>query len=670
MNKRILSLLLVFMLAALLFPATVSAAPDNAVLLTIIHTNDLHGRMDAAPYITQLAKGITGNILILDAGDTLHGQTAANLTRGAAMVEVMNAAGYNAMVPGNHDFNFSTERLVELSALMDFSLLAANVKAEDGQTLFQPYEVFRLDGVTVGVFGLVTPETVAKSDPRNMAGLTFADTVQTAEAMVAALTAKGCDIIVALAHLGDEGDFTSLLIAGIPGIDVIIDGHSHSFLENGLFVGDTLITQTGEHGRHIGVVEITRTGATARLMEVGGDLPADEDILDLIAELEAANEALTRAVVGYTPVLLQGERAQVRAGETNLANLLTDSMRWATGADIAFLTGGNIRASVDAGEITMGHVLTVLPFSNLLVTMEMTGAELLGVLEHGVGLYPEQAGQYIQVSGLSFSFDPDAKPGVRVHTVKLSDGSPLDAGRIYTVATIEFLAFGGDGYDTTGRNLVYYGGDADALADYLATEPTINAEPEGRVTQKPRFDDVFKDAWYFDAVIGAAARGLIESGGLFNPHAPVAANEMRELLGGLLPDGETSTAGDVPLTRERLASMLMDLLTGYVLTHKDSRPEYADMELISVEYREAVVYAYKTGLMVGVGGGRFDPQGIVTRAQAATVLMNIVNALCERISLPPYNAPHPTPGTMRVRLANAGYGSTARIWTDIPPGLL
>jgi 5'-nucleotidase len=491
MKKRITSLLLVFIFIISLFPATVSAETDSTVLLTVIHTNDAHGRMDAVPYITQL--GITGNVLILDAGDTFHGQTAANLSRGEAMVEVMNAVGYSAMVPGNHDFNFGTERLLELSALMDFPLLAANVKTADEQNLFQPYEVFRLDGVTVGVFGLVTPETVIKSDPRNIAELTFADPVETAEAMVAALKAEGCDIIIALMHMGlDESSAASNrsdTIALIPGIDIIIDGHSHSFLENGLLAGDTLIVQTGEHGKHIGVVEITRTGKTARLIETGGELPADEDILILIAELEAANEALTGAVVGYTPVFLDGRRENVRTGETNLANLLTDSMLWATAADVAFLTGGNIRASVDAGEITMGHVLTVLPFSNLLVTMELTGAELLGVLEHGVGAYPEQAGSHIQVSGISFSFDPDAKPGERVHSVRLANGDPLEAGTTYTVATIEFLAFGGDGYDTAGRSLVYYGGDADALADYLATEPAINDEPEGRVTvaqKKPR----------------------------------------------------------------------------------------------------------------------------------------------------------------------------------------
>jgi hypothetical protein len=445
---------------------------------------------------------------------------------------------------------------------------------------------------------------------------------------VAALKAEGCDIIIALMHMGldehSEPANRSDTITLVPGIDIIIDGHSHSFLENGLFVGNTLIAQTGEHSKHIGIVEITRSGKTARLVEVGNELPADENILALIEAVNAKNEHITAAVVGYTPVFLDGERENVRTGETNLANLITDSMTWATGADIAFLTGGNIRNSVEAGEITMGHVLTVLPFSNLLVEMALTGADLMGVLEHGVSAYPEQSGAYIQVSGLTFSFDPKAKPGTRVHSVALADGEPLEADRIYFVATIEFLAFGGDGYNLTGRNLVYYGGDADALANYLATNPAIDAEGAGRVTQKPRFDDVSEGAWYYDAVTRLAAEGLMGAGNSFNPYAPVTANEMLDIFNAVLPYGKSSVTGDEPLTREGLAFMLLEFLKDYRLAEASGEPGYADAGLIGGEFVEAVSFAYRTRLMIG-DGRNFNPQGDVTRAQAATLLMNIAN---------------------------------------------
>lgn len=493
--KRTLSILLSLILMLSLMPATVLAA-DGDVTLTILHVNDRHGRMGADPYISQLAKDTTGNVLILDAGDALHGQITANLSKGAAMVELMNAVGYSAMVAGNHEFTYSTERMAELAEMMDFPLLAANVKDADGETLFQDCVVFEMDGITVGVFGLATPETVASSDPRLMAGLVFDDPVTTALAEVAELKAAGCDIIIALTHMGldDLSDPAnrSDTLAKVDGIDVIIDGHSHTALENGLTIGNTLIAQTGEYGENIGVVEITVSGGkvskTAKLLPVPSDgetseLTADEAIVSKIAQLDEANEAVTSVVVGYTPVFLQGEKAASRTGETNLADLITDSMRYATGADMAFLTGGNIRASMDAGDITMGEVLTTLPYSNLLTTVELTGADIVKVLEHGVALYPEAVGQYIHVSGLSFHFDPNAEAGSRVKSVTMMDGTALRPDQSYTVATIDFIAAGGDGYDMmkNGQNQKYYGGDAEAFVDYLATQPTINAEPEHRV---------------------------------------------------------------------------------------------------------------------------------------------------------------------------------------------
>jgi 2',3'-cyclic-nucleotide 2'-phosphodiesterase (5'-nucleotidase family) len=165
----------------------------------------------------------------------------------------------------------------------------------------------------------------------------------------------------------------------------------------------------------------------------------------------------------------------VRTRETNLANLITDSMLYVTEADIALMSGGNIRASIPAGDITMGHVLDTLPYSNLVVTVELSGADILAALEHGTGGYPEPVGEFVQVSGLNFAFDPEATPGSRVTAVTMADGKPLDIAGTYTVATIEFIAAGGDGYEmmASGRNLKYYGGDAEALAAYLKTAPEI-----------------------------------------------------------------------------------------------------------------------------------------------------------------------------------------------------
>ena len=494
-QSKLLALLLTVMIVATFWQAGAFAA-EGDVILTIIHTNDQHGRMGAAPYVAQLAKDTGGNVLILDAGDALHGQITANQSKGSSMVEIMNLTGYAAMAPGNHDFNYGFDRLLELSAMMDFPLLSANVKKANGENLLTPYEIITLDGLTVGLFGLTTPETLSKTDPRNVAGLTFADPATAATDMVGILQGKGCDVIIALTHLGVDNATApserSSALAQVAGIDLIIDGHSHTRLEGGQAVGGALLGQTGAYGENIGVITLTKSGSAitkeAKLIAISGDeddaLATDAAVVTKVAELDASNDAMISRVVGHTPVLLQGERGFVRVGETNLANLISDSMRFATGADVAFLTGGNIRASIDAGDITVGDVLTTLPFSNLLMTVELKGADLLKVFEHGISNYPEAAASLIHISGAKFSFDPGAASGSRVTSATMADGSALDPGKVYTVATSEFLVAGGDGYDMMldGVNSMYYQGDAEALIDYLATKPAIAAEAEGRYT--------------------------------------------------------------------------------------------------------------------------------------------------------------------------------------------
>ena len=483
---------------------------ETKTKITILHTNDTHGRTEAEPYISQMASELKSNgenVLIFDSGDRLHGQVTANLSEGESMISVMNAVGYNGMVPGNHDFSFGFERLKELSELARFPMLAANIKDSNGTNVFEQYKIFDFDGVKVGVFGIATPETLTKTDARNVAGLNFEEPAKTGAAMVAALQAERCDIIIALTHLGEDlsSDFSnrSDALAAVPGIDLILDGHSHTLLESGRVVENTLIAQVGNYGQNIGVVELVissgKVSKSAKIIELSelselsenSRLFGDPKIIEVIEAEEAKIEAeraeietTTSVVVGYTPVRLEGEREFVRKGETNLANVVTDSLIHATGADIAIYNGGGIRESIEPGDITMGQVLTVLPFSNSVITLELSGADILKALEHGVSGYPELTGAYIQVAGLEFSFNPDANPGERVVEVKLSNGKVLEEEQIYTVSTIEYLVLGGDGYVMleSGENLIYYGDDAEAFANYLKTAPDIKAEAEGRVS--------------------------------------------------------------------------------------------------------------------------------------------------------------------------------------------
>lgn len=488
--------------------ATSDSAPSkNDATLTIFHVNDRHAHMAADPYLAALVKDTPGEVLVFDAGDSLHGEPAASLSEGQTMVDLMNAVGYDAMTPGNHDFNYGSDRLVELSKEMDFPLLAANVTDRaTGDLLFDAYHVFQLDdGLEVGVFGLATPETATKTNPSNVKNVEFGDPAIAAKQAVADLKAEGADIIIALTHLGvDEATQPSwrstYLAENVPGIDVIIDGHSHTTLEQGEEDDGVLIAQTGAMASNIGQIDITvakdgAVSAEAKLLPIPteddpsgplADVTPDPAIVKVIDKIDDATNELTKQVVGHTPYLLDGERDDVRTSETNLANLITDALRVQTGAPIAFLNGGGIRASIPAGDITMGDVLTTLPFSNDIVTIDVTGQQLLDALEWGVRDYPEPLGGFTQVSGLTFDMDPAAKPLHRVSNVRLADGTKLDPKATYTIATLTYLANGGDDYTMLAdhQNLMAYGQDYELFVDYLLTKPEIREHAAGRMTVK------------------------------------------------------------------------------------------------------------------------------------------------------------------------------------------
>lgn len=301
--------------------------------LVILHTNDIHGRIEedrfdgmGLPRMAFLVENFRDkyeHVLLLDAGDTIHGKPIVNLLDGRVVVEMMNVMGYDAMVVGNHDFNYGYEYLLEIRESMDFALLGANV-LKDGERLFDPYTIFHVGDKKIGVFGLATPETYFKTHPNNIIGLEFSDIVVAAEEMVKELQGEGVDMIIALAHLGLEGDYTSELVANeVDGIHLIVDGHSHHFLEEGLWVKDTLIVQAEEYTKNLGVVHVDlssdRVSMEASLVtkEETEDMPDDELVLSL---LDAAKEEILpilQEVVGRTEVHLDGEREDVRFKETD-----------------------------------------------------------------------------------------------------------------------------------------------------------------------------------------------------------------------------------------------------------------------------------------------------------------------------------------------------------------
>jgi len=474
------------------------------VNLRIYHVNDVHSRVEEDDYagsmgyakmatLIEEGKRNNNNVMFLDAGDTFHGQTIANINEGEAISHILDLMDLDALTLGNHDFNYGQARLAELDEMSNFPFLAANLSREDGEEISyaQDYFIKEYDGVKVGVFGLATPETRYKTHPKNVEGLVFENPITTAEAVVNELEDQ-VDVIVALTHLGiSEGsEYTSTKLAKeVSGIDLIIDGHSHNVLEEGMMVNDTMIAMAGEYSKFLGYVDLTVENDEVKSInanliprEETADVEKDYIISLVVDRVNNANEVITSQVVGRTAVELNGARENVRTGETNLGNLITDAMRTKLGTDAAITNGGGIRASIDKGEITQGEVITVLPFGNTAMAIELSGADLRAALEHAVSEYPATEGLFPQVSGIKFTFDGDAEPGNRVKEVWVG-GEMLDEDKMYTVATNDFMKAGGDGYSmfTDAPIVSEAGGLEEVLMEYIEANAPVAPEVEGRI---------------------------------------------------------------------------------------------------------------------------------------------------------------------------------------------
>lgn len=472
--------------------------------ITIIHYNDTHGRVEENEKNGELGyakiktyfdyKNVADNAILLDAGDTLHGTILANIAQGESVIKAINKMGLTAMTAGNHDFNYGYQRLLDLRKLANFNIMGSNVIDEDGNPILNTGSIVNVDGLNIGIFGLSTPETKTKSSPVNTEGLTFVDSVETAKAEVEKLKAEGADIVVCLSHLGinEESEETSTKIAdNVDGIDVIIDGHSHTQLDNGMVKKTTLVAQTGAHGYNLGEVtllvdkdgKVKTKYAKLQPYKKMKYIHANQDVLDVVNEYTEANKEVLGQKVGETEVDLDGVRENVRTGETNLGDFISDAMKDAIGADVTITNGGGIRDSLAKGEITKGGVLTVFPFTNFLVKIEVTGADIKAALEHGLSDTPNQAGKFPQIAGMTVKYDSSKAAGEKVTEV-LVNGEALDPDKTYQLATNDFMAIGGDGYEmfkgktrTEERGLI-----SDIFENSIKEKGTINPSTDGRMT--------------------------------------------------------------------------------------------------------------------------------------------------------------------------------------------
>ena len=471
MRRTLKVVMSTFMLIAFMILPKVEAAMNDTTEIVIFHTNDMHARVsnvdDNGQSIglaeisaaVKAAKSKNPNTLWLDAGDTFHGMPRINISRGKNMVELLNVSSLDAMSPGNHDYNYGAEQLQKLAKQLKATVLSANtVKRGTNKNVFKPYKIYKMsNGIKVGVFGLTTPETAYKSNPKNTERIEFLNPVEQAQKMIKTLRPK-CDVIIAVMHMGVDAssEFTSERIANeAPGIDLIVDGHSHTAFPEGLTIGDTLIVQTGWHEYRLGRVKIDIQNhkiveKSAELLEADevkkiAPIP-DIEVNQTLAAIEEQNEKLLSEVVAQSDRKLSSERLLVRRHEAELGNLCADSLRWRTGADIAVINGGGLRNDLPAGDVTRGDIMSIFPFGNTVQVVEIQGKTIREMLEHSVFAYPASFGGFLDISGMTFSFDPTQPVGSKVSDIYVN-GKPLDEGKLYNIASNDFLFVGGDDYE-------------------------------------------------------------------------------------------------------------------------------------------------------------------------------------------------------------------------------
>ncbi len=464
----------------------VAPKEDSSKWLTILHTNDMHGffkwgkydGMGAALLAAKIneVRANNENVLLLDGGDALQGDNLVTLSKGATGTEIMNLFNYDTMVAGNHEFDYGYERLKELEGLLKFPVLSSNVTNSEGKLLLPSHIIKDVNGIKVGIFGLSTPETTYKTHPDNVNGLTFEDPKTAAQRMVDELKGK-VDLIVAVGHLGDEGDFSSMSVCeAVDGIDVFVDGHSHHVYDPAKEVNGTLIVQAGEKTKNLGIVKIklednkviSKSSEMFTKAEAKETLTPDPDMQALVDRIVEENKKIEDEVVATAPMKLDGEREVVRIGESNLGNIITEAFIYYSKADVALTNGGGIRASIDKGEVTKGEVLTVLPFGNTVRVIKLKGSDIKLALENGLKMLPERSGGFPQIAGMRVEFDSSKPAGERVQKIVVN-GEALDPDKDYTLVTNDFLVAGGDEYEMfKGKEVVGELGTMDQLViDYF-----------------------------------------------------------------------------------------------------------------------------------------------------------------------------------------------------------
>jgi 5'-nucleotidase len=495
--------------------------------LTILHTNDFHARFEpissfdsgcsaednaagecfggTARLVTAVAaaRARAENSILVDGGDQFQGTLFYTYYKGAMAAEFMNKLGYDAMTVGNHEFDDGPEVLRGFVDTVEFPVLMSNADIS-GEALLSgaihKSTIIEVGGERIGLIGLTPQDTDVLASPGP--NVIFTDPVGAVQAEVDALTAEGVNKIVVLSHSGLNVD--ERVAAETTGVDVIVGGHDNSLLSNTIegakgpypvMVGSTAIVQAYAYGKFLGELNVVFDDAgnivtaTGEPLLMDASVTEDEASVARIAELAAPLEEIRNRVVAQSAGFIEGDRAVCRAMECPMGNLVADAMLARVagqGVQIAIENGGGLRASIDEGEVTMGEVLTVLPFQNTLSTFEITGAVVIEALENGVSQIEEGAGRFPQVAGMTFTVDAAQPAGSRISDVMVA-GAPIDPAATYSVVSNNYVRNGGDGYAMfrDAANAYDFGPDlADVVAEYLAAVGPYQPYTDGRITMK------------------------------------------------------------------------------------------------------------------------------------------------------------------------------------------
>lgn len=495
--------------------------------LTILHTNDFHARFEpisrfnsgcsvednaegkcfggTARLVTAIAdaRARSNNSVLFDGGDQFQGTLFFTYYKGQLAAEMMNKLGYDAMTVGNHEFNDGPEVLRGFMDAVTFPVLMSNADFSGEPLLadkLQKSVIIERGGERLGLIGLTPEDTHELSSPGP--NVIFSDPVAAVQAEVDRLTAEGVNKIIVLSHSGYNVDIR--VAENTTGVDVIVGGHSNTLLSNTqekavgpypTMVGNTAIVQAYAYGKFLGELNVTFdadgniTEAVGEPLIMDASVAEDAATVARIADAAAPLEEIRSLVVAEAAEPIDGDRSSCRAMECAMGNIIADGMLARVrdqGIDIALQNGGGIRASIDAGPITKGEVLTVLPFQNTLSTFFVSGATIMEALENSVSQHEDGAGRFLQVSGMRYTFDIAQEPGSRISDVMVA-GAPIDLVKMYGVVSNNFVRNGGDGFAMfkDAENVYDFGPDlADVTIEYMAAMGPVKPMLDGRITAK------------------------------------------------------------------------------------------------------------------------------------------------------------------------------------------